>query len=133
MRVIATVALATVTICGAHAQTATKPTVKDLLAACDSGDQTIKSRDCLHQITEVMAWGVEGQTNMGYKAPGSPILCWPISKEAAKGDKGALLKSFKVFDDAVVAWLKTHPEELSKDGYTGIMDAAAALYQCGRF
>ncbi|MBI3677768.1 MAG: hypothetical protein HY243_14260 [Proteobacteria bacterium] len=132
MRAIAAVALATVTLSGAHAQSTAKPTVKDLLAACVSEDQKTKVQDCQRRIGSFMAWGVEAQINMGYKAPGTPVLCFPITEEALK-DKRALLRDFEAFEDAVVAWLKAHPEEQSKDEDTGIGDAATALYQCGRF
>lgn len=118
-------------LCGARAQSVTTSTVKDLLAACNSENQEVRAQDCQQIIGSFMAWGVEAQTNMGYKAPGTSTLCFPIT-EADLKDKQALLRSFEAFEIAVVTWLKDHPEEQAKEEDAGIKDATNALYQCRR-
>jgi len=115
--------IAMIVVSGAHAQTTSDgSTTKDLLAACASDDQDTKTKLCDRTFGSFLYFAVEAETNMGYKSPNSPGLCFQLTEDA----KGDVVR----FEAAEVAWLKGHPELESKSEDDGLKAATLALYSC---
>jgi len=105
----------------ARADDQPEPTVRDVLAACDSTDAGIRREKCDREFGSLFQALIMGQ--MSYSPIGEQT-CFPLRKY------DDALVALHAFESAEIAWLHRQPQIQSHPFMGGTVAATIALYGC---
>ena len=100
------------------------PTVRELFEACDSADQSVRTKACDRQFFAAFMASIMAISDDPNSASEEYTLCLPQSSDPHA--------SLKLYQEELLRWLKAHPELRGTDAGQASLQGTIALYKCKR-